>query len=116
MEFYKKSATVKTLLTFGYAKYKIAWCHYSNKSYRPAIENMKETISYAIAQKSSGNSKKNLYLLSYALKDISKFYVHAQSKEEAISYFDTIQSENPDLKQLIDATKKQLTLEESRRK
>jgi TolA-binding protein len=78
---------------YGYARYKLGWCHYNLGKYREALADFLDVLKFSKTRRGSG--RKRLALKREATRDIVRTYVHIgkASPNKAIRFFRKIAPE-----------------------
>ncbi|MEE2756135.1 MAG: tetratricopeptide repeat protein [Myxococcota bacterium] len=85
---YKKViASHKDSAVYGYARYKLGWCHFNMGLYTEALTDFLEVVKYSDKQRGGGRNK--LVLKREAIRDIVKTYVHIDkaTPKKALTFF-----------------------------
>ena len=79
---------------YGYARYKLGWCHYNLGKYRLALGDFLAVIKYS--RKQRGGKRQRLTLLKEATRDLVRTYVHIEkaTPAKAIKFFRKIDPDN----------------------
>lgn len=81
---YQKATTYKDHRLYGFATYKLAWCHYNVGEYQKAIDGLKIVVSRAGDGATEGS---RATLAEAALVDLVRFYADAGELDAAFEYF-----------------------------
>ena len=84
---YKKTTELKSPNLHVYAMYKLAWCYYNIQDYNQAIASMKQVVDHIQLQIQSGDGNKSMIMQDEAFKDLVLFYIEADERDLARTYF-----------------------------